>query len=271
MSDMNTTAIAEILRLSPVMPVVTIEEAAAGPDLARALVNGGIRVIEVTLRTAQALRAIEAIAREVPDICLGAGTVMSQEDLSNARQRGRHVRDLAGHHSRVARGGVDVSHPVPACSGNRVRASDRDGRGVLALQALPGKRGGWSERTEGFLRSIPKRALLPYWRSFAPDSGRLSRAAERALRWRFVAHAKRRGEGTRLEEDRSARARSRRTRRGSALTKPGLLTAAEPRRVQVAGVVVHQHALELHVVAREHERAGRLNLSSARFRELHQG
>jgi 2-dehydro-3-deoxyphosphogluconate aldolase/(4S)-4-hydroxy-2-oxoglutarate aldolase len=89
MSGMNTTAaIAEILRLSPVMPVVTIEEAAAGPDLARALVNGGIRVIEVTLRTSQALRAIEAIAREVPDICLGAGTVMNQEDLSNAANAG---------------------------------------------------------------------------------------------------------------------------------------------------------------------------------------
>ena len=89
MSGMNTTAaIAEILRLSPVMPVVTIEEASAGPDLARALVNGGIRIIEVTLRTPQALRAIEAIARDVPEICLGVGTVMNQEDLSNAANAG---------------------------------------------------------------------------------------------------------------------------------------------------------------------------------------
>jgi 2-dehydro-3-deoxyphosphogluconate aldolase/(4S)-4-hydroxy-2-oxoglutarate aldolase len=89
MSNMNTTAaIAEILRLSPVMPVVTIEEAAAGADLARALVNGGIRVIEVTLRTAQALRAIEAIARQVPEICVGAGTVMSPDDLGHAANAG---------------------------------------------------------------------------------------------------------------------------------------------------------------------------------------
>ena len=52
MTTMNSTAaIAEILRLSPVMPVVVIEDASAGPDLAHALVNGGIRVIEVTLRT----------------------------------------------------------------------------------------------------------------------------------------------------------------------------------------------------------------------------
>ncbi len=86
---MNTQAsIAEILRLSPVMPVVTIEEAATAPDLARALVRGGIKVVEVTLRTAPALAAIEAIAREVPEICVGAGTVMSPEDLDLAAQAG---------------------------------------------------------------------------------------------------------------------------------------------------------------------------------------
>jgi 2-dehydro-3-deoxyphosphogluconate aldolase/(4S)-4-hydroxy-2-oxoglutarate aldolase len=86
---MNTNApIAEILQLSPVMPVVTIEEAAAGPDLARALVRGGIKVIEVTLRTPQALAAIEAIAAEVPEICVGAGTVMSPDDLNLAANAG---------------------------------------------------------------------------------------------------------------------------------------------------------------------------------------
>jgi 2-dehydro-3-deoxyphosphogluconate aldolase / (4S)-4-hydroxy-2-oxoglutarate aldolase len=86
---MNTKArIAEILQLSPVMPVVTIEDAATAADLARALVRGGIKVIEVTLRTPQALRAIEAIAAQVPEICVGAGTVMSQVDLGNAANAG---------------------------------------------------------------------------------------------------------------------------------------------------------------------------------------
>jgi 2-dehydro-3-deoxyphosphogluconate aldolase/(4S)-4-hydroxy-2-oxoglutarate aldolase len=86
---MNTTAsIAEILRLSPVMPVVTIEDAATAAELARALVRGGIKVIEVTLRTPQALRAIEIIAAKVPDICVGAGTVMSQKDLGSAANAG---------------------------------------------------------------------------------------------------------------------------------------------------------------------------------------
>jgi 2-dehydro-3-deoxyphosphogluconate aldolase / (4S)-4-hydroxy-2-oxoglutarate aldolase len=86
---MNTRApIAEILQLSPVMPVVTIEDASSAPDLARALARGGIRVIEVTLRTSQALAAIEAIAGAVPEICVGAGTVMSPDDLNLAANAG---------------------------------------------------------------------------------------------------------------------------------------------------------------------------------------
>ncbi len=86
---MNTrTPISQILQLSPVMPVVTIEDAGTAVDLARALVRGGIRVIEVTLRTDQALRAIENIASKVPEICVGVGTVVSTDDLNLAENAG---------------------------------------------------------------------------------------------------------------------------------------------------------------------------------------
>src|SRR6266478_5331587 len=84
----NSGDIEHFLRLSPVMPVVTIDDAAAAADLARALVRGGIRVIEVTLRTQAALRAIEAIARAVPEITVGAGTVLSITDLHAAATAG---------------------------------------------------------------------------------------------------------------------------------------------------------------------------------------
>jgi 2-dehydro-3-deoxyphosphogluconate aldolase / (4S)-4-hydroxy-2-oxoglutarate aldolase len=77
-----------ILRLSPVMPVVVIEEAEIAPDLARALARGGIRVVEITLRTPAALPAIEAIARRVPEITVGAGTVLSTDDLRAAANAG---------------------------------------------------------------------------------------------------------------------------------------------------------------------------------------
>src|ERR1700761_2681805 len=84
----TVAAIENFLRLSPVMPVVVIEDAAIAPDLARALVRGGIRVIEVTLRTPAALKAIEAIARAEPDIVVGAGTVLSVNDLQAAINAG---------------------------------------------------------------------------------------------------------------------------------------------------------------------------------------
>lgn len=77
-----------ILRLSPVMPVVVIEEAEVAPELARAFVRGGIRVVEITLRTPAALAAIQSIARNVPEIAVGAGTVLSTDDLGAAASAG---------------------------------------------------------------------------------------------------------------------------------------------------------------------------------------
>lgn len=78
----------DVLELSPVMPVVVIEDAAAAEPLARALLAGGIRTIEITLRTPAALDAIGAIARAVPDIVVGAGTVLEPGDLDAAINAG---------------------------------------------------------------------------------------------------------------------------------------------------------------------------------------
>jgi 2-dehydro-3-deoxyphosphogluconate aldolase/(4S)-4-hydroxy-2-oxoglutarate aldolase len=86
--SMKQPGIEHFLRLSPVMPVVVIEDAERAPDLARAFLRGGIRVIEVTLRTPAALRAIEAISRAEPDISVGAGTVLSASDLQSAANAG---------------------------------------------------------------------------------------------------------------------------------------------------------------------------------------
>lgn len=80
--------IREILATSPVMPVIVIDELACAVPLARALVAGGIRVLEVTLRTAAALDSIRAIAAEVPEALVGVGTIVSPADLEAARAAG---------------------------------------------------------------------------------------------------------------------------------------------------------------------------------------
>ncbi|MFD0338030.1 bifunctional 4-hydroxy-2-oxoglutarate aldolase/2-dehydro-3-deoxy-phosphogluconate aldolase [Streptomyces sp. NPDC127117] len=72
-----------VLDLAPVVPVVVLEDAADAVPLARALVAGGLPAIEVTLRTAAALDAIRAIAAEVPDAVVGAGTVISGQNVSD--------------------------------------------------------------------------------------------------------------------------------------------------------------------------------------------
>ncbi|WP_094218093.1 bifunctional 4-hydroxy-2-oxoglutarate aldolase/2-dehydro-3-deoxy-phosphogluconate aldolase [Streptomyces diastatochromogenes] len=70
-----------VLDLAPVVPVVVIEDAGDAVPLARALVVGGLPAIEVTLRTPAALDAIRAIADEVPDAVVGAGTVIAPEQV----------------------------------------------------------------------------------------------------------------------------------------------------------------------------------------------
>ncbi|MEE1842540.1 MULTISPECIES: bifunctional 4-hydroxy-2-oxoglutarate aldolase/2-dehydro-3-deoxy-phosphogluconate aldolase [unclassified Streptomyces] len=72
-----------VLDLAPVVPVVVLEDAADAVPLARALVAGGLPAIEVTLRTAAALDAIAAIAAEVPDAVVGAGTVISVRNVDD--------------------------------------------------------------------------------------------------------------------------------------------------------------------------------------------
>ncbi len=82
-----TTAIQQIMRTSPVIPVLVIDDVAHAEPIARALVAGGLRVLEVTLRTACALDAIAAMKR-VPGAIVGAGTVLNPQDLAAAISAG---------------------------------------------------------------------------------------------------------------------------------------------------------------------------------------
>lgn len=82
------TLIEKVLHLAPVIPVVVIEDPAHAVPLARALVAGGLPVIEVTLRTGAALEAVRRIADEVPDAVIGTGTVRRPADLDASANAG---------------------------------------------------------------------------------------------------------------------------------------------------------------------------------------
>lgn len=78
----------DIMRASPVIPVIAIDRLEHAVPLAKALVAGGIRVLEVTLRTEHGLPAIRAIVQQVPDAIVGVGTLTQPEELQAACEAG---------------------------------------------------------------------------------------------------------------------------------------------------------------------------------------
>ena len=78
----------DIMRTSPVIPVIEIDSPEKAVPLARALVAGGIRVLEVTLRTEHGIPAIRAMAEQVPDAIVGVGTLTQPEQFRAARDAG---------------------------------------------------------------------------------------------------------------------------------------------------------------------------------------
>lgn len=78
----------EIMHASPVIPVIAIDDIAHAVPLAKALVEGGIRVLEVTLRTAHGLPAIRAMTEQVPGAIVGVGTLTQPEEFAAARDAG---------------------------------------------------------------------------------------------------------------------------------------------------------------------------------------
>jgi 2-dehydro-3-deoxyphosphogluconate aldolase/(4S)-4-hydroxy-2-oxoglutarate aldolase len=104
--------ISTFLAASPVMPVIVLDKAADAVPLARALVAGGIRVLEVTLRTPAALESIRAISAEVPDAIVGAGTVVSGADIAAAAEAGATFAVSPGASAELLRAGREAAIPL---------------------------------------------------------------------------------------------------------------------------------------------------------------
>jgi len=96
MSD-HQQAIAEILGLAPVVPVLTIDDVEKAIPLARALVAGGLPVLEITLRTPGAIDAIRRIAAEIPGAMVGAGTVINPAQYAAVAEAGARFVVSPGH------------------------------------------------------------------------------------------------------------------------------------------------------------------------------
>jgi len=131
----------EVMQDAPVIPVIVLTDVAHAVPLARALLAGGIRMLEVTLRTPQALACMEAIARDVPDAVVGAGTIRSAADAQASVMAGARFGVSPGYTSKVGQACRDLGLPLlPGVgTGSEIMMAQEDGYTELkffpALQA----------------------------------------------------------------------------------------------------------------------------------------
>ncbi len=128
MNNPQFTAL-QVMQDAPVIPVIVLNDVAHAVPMARALVAGGIRMLEVTLRTPQALACMEAIAKEVPDAVVGAGTVRSAADAKAAANAGAKFAVSPGYTSAVGQACRDqgLSLLPGVATGSEIMMAQEDG------------------------------------------------------------------------------------------------------------------------------------------------
>ena len=119
----------DLVAHGPVIPVIVIHRLADAVPLAQALVDGGVRVLEVTLRTAVGLACIEAIARRVPGAIVGAGTIRSAADARAAKSAGSVFGVSPGYTAAVGAACREVGLPLlpGVATAGEVMAAQADG------------------------------------------------------------------------------------------------------------------------------------------------
>lgn len=161
---MSALEIDDVCRLAPVVPVLVIDDLDKAVPLAKALVAGGLRALEITLRTAAALDAIRAVADAVPDAVVGVGTLLTADDVKASVEAG-------------ARFGVS-----PGFSARIMDAAEAAGLPMLPGVATPSEAMAAAERGLSLLKFFPAEAnggapVLKAWSSplaglkFCPTGG----------------------------------------------------------------------------------------------------
>ena len=133
---------ADILDLAPVIPVVVVDSVEQAVPLARALVRGGIPVIEITLRSAAGLGAIEAVASEVEGMVVGAGTVVTPEQVQQVKDAGAQFIVTPGSPPRLLDAALASGLPLLAGAGTLTEMLTLAEAGLEAMKFFPAEASG---------------------------------------------------------------------------------------------------------------------------------
>ncbi|WP_407555819.1 bifunctional 4-hydroxy-2-oxoglutarate aldolase/2-dehydro-3-deoxy-phosphogluconate aldolase [Streptomyces sp. Pv4-95] len=157
----SVPAAPSVLGLAPVVPVVVLHDAADAVPLARALVAGGLPAIEVTLRTPAALDAIRAVAQEVPDAVIGAGTLLTPADVDAARAAGSRFLVSPGWSPRLLGAMRDSGVPfLPGVSTASEVVTLLD-EGVTEMKFFPAEAAGGTAYLKSLSAPLPQARFCP--------------------------------------------------------------------------------------------------------------
>lgn len=151
----------ELVRVAPVIPVLVLDDAATAVPLARALVEGGLLVLEVTLRTASAVAVLERVAAEVPDAVVGAGTVRTPAQAREAVRAGARFLVSPGSPAPLVRSMQDTGAAVLPGVATPTEVLGAQDLGLSALKLFPAAQVGGMALLAALAGPFPDVAFCP--------------------------------------------------------------------------------------------------------------
>jgi 2-dehydro-3-deoxyphosphogluconate aldolase/(4S)-4-hydroxy-2-oxoglutarate aldolase len=157
----KTERLAAILAQVPVIPVLTFNDARSGVETSKALRDGGLTVLEITMRTPQALEVLTAIVNEVEGVTVGAGTILEPEHVQKAISAGAAFLVSPGSSSRLLAAGGEAPIPyLPGCS-TASEAMHLAERGVTFAKFFPAGPAGGAPFLKSLVAPLPELHFVP--------------------------------------------------------------------------------------------------------------
>ena len=161
MTEKKDLSAVDIFKSGPVMPLIVIHNPDYAVPLARALLAGGIRVLEITLRSDAALEAIRRIRSEVPDALVGAGTVLSGQDVQAVAEAGGCFAISPGLTSNLLAAAEQVSIPLIPGVATASELMTALEAGLTELKFFPAQAAGGVEMLKSLSGPFPQVTFCP--------------------------------------------------------------------------------------------------------------
>ena len=153
--------IKDIMAISPIVPVMVINNVEHAVPLAKALVKGGLKVLEITLRTPAALESIRRIKAEVPDAVVGAGTIINVETLNKAIEAGAEFIVSPGTTNTMIDAAIATGVPLLPGVANPSEAMRLLEKGITEMKFFPAEAAGGVPMLKSIGAPIPQISFCP--------------------------------------------------------------------------------------------------------------